>query len=186
MVAAIDHLTNVGNVGVSFGVVGANAKTAYVAQTFKAIGSSLTSIEFLIDGQEEGGTNGTAVKYRVLITTVEGTGDDVKPKTVVFESGILSEPIDADHSFHHVTVNTGSLALTAGQTYAIVLDATPTNQQAGDPNFVGSLVGASYFDPAGSNYADGHVFWYVPGVPPRRCLRGLSSIARKLGMISLM
>ena len=99
----IDRLTNVGYINASFGVSSANARTAYVAQTFKATGSALTSIEFLIDGQQESGTNGTAVAYRVLITTVEGTGDDVKPKTVLFESGILSEPIDANHSYHHVT-----------------------------------------------------------------------------------
>ena len=160
---AIDNLTNVGTVDVSFGMVGANAKTAYVAQTFKAIGSPLTSVEFLIDGQQEGGTDGTALKYRVLITTVVGTGDDVKPKTVIFESGILSEPIDGNHAFHHVTVSTGALDLTAGQTYAIVLDASPTNQVSGDPTFVGSLLATSHKASAGADYVDGHVFWHFTG-----------------------
>jgi hypothetical protein len=60
-----------------------------------------------------------------------GTGDDVKPKTVIFESGILSEPIDGNHAFHHVTVSTGALDLTEGQAYAIVLDASPTTKCLG-------------------------------------------------------
>ncbi len=163
MVNTINQLTNVGYVGASFGVTSANAKTAYIAQTFEAIGSPLTSIEFLIDGQQEDLTDSTTLQYRVMVTTVEGTGDDVKPKTVVFESGLLSEPIDANHSFHHVTVNTGTLDLVEGQTYAIVLDATPTKQLPGDPFWVGSLVAASHTDSTGTDYLGGHVFYHATG-----------------------
>ena len=57
--------------------------------------------------------------------------NDIKPKTVLFESGVLTEPIDANHSYHQVTVNTGVAgADRRAQTYAIVLDATPSSEPA--------------------------------------------------------
>jgi Ca2+-binding RTX toxin-like protein len=168
MVTVIDRLTNVGHVAASFGIPSVQANTAYVAQTFKAAGSVLNSVEFLIDGDVKEFGGATVLKYRVLITTVEGTGDSVKPKAVLFESAVLSEPIDDNHAFHHVTVDTGALGLVDGQTYAIVLDAMASSGEptSGSPiAHVGSFLATSYKNGAGSDYLDGHVLYYISSVP---------------------
>ena len=52
MVATIDRLTSVPN-GEVFGYPPVQGHVAYMAQSFKAVGSSVTSIEFLIaQGQD--------------------------------------------------------------------------------------------------------------------------------------
>jgi Ca2+-binding RTX toxin-like protein len=167
MATVINRLTNVGHVNASFGIPSGQANTAFVAQTFKAAGSVLNSVEFLIDGDVKDFGGATILKYRVLITTVDGTGNAVKPKTVLFESAVLSEPIDDNHVFHQVKVDTGALGLVDGQTYAIVLEALASSGEptSGSPPHVGSFLATSYKNGAGSDYLEGHVLYYVSTVP---------------------
>ena len=88
----------------------------YTGQTFTAAGTQLESVSFFMDGHA-----GATLAYRVLVTTAAFNGSDFNPGTVIFESGILTEPLAG--GMHEVTVDTGGLALNKNQTYAFIIDA---------------------------------------------------------------
>lgn len=127
----------------------------YVGQTFIAQGSRLNSVEFRIDTTE----GPDATEYRLQITTVPPFGAQQSP-TILFESGTLVEPFDADHSFHLVNVDTARVALVPGQTYAFIIN------QLTDADGVLSTaaIGESHSGGQGTFYSGGSVISRdVPG-----------------------
>lgn len=133
------------------GFVGSTEKDRqYVGQTFTAVGSRLNSVEFRIDTT----AGPDATEYRLQITTVPPIGEQQSP-TILFDSGTLIEPFDADHSFHLVKVDTARVALVPGQTYAFVLN------QLTDADGVLSkaAIGASHSGALGTSYSGGSVIF---------------------------
>jgi hypothetical protein len=116
----------------------------YVAQTFRAAGTQLNSVAFFMDGQ-----SGATLTYRVLVTTVAFDGDEFHPGEVLFESGILLEPVAG--GMHKVTIDTGKLTLNPNQTYAFVIDAYADRD--GQPSQV--IVPYSRVDSVGTDYDGG-------------------------------
>jgi Ca2+-binding RTX toxin-like protein len=147
MPTVIDQLSQVAVIS-TFG----EGAVEYFAQTFRAAGSALNSVEFLIDT----GVPGDATEFRLLITTVSVGGGQFDPGTVLFESSLLVDPADAGDSYALVKVDTSKLALTPGATYAFILDA-----------FVGldgvsssASLGAIHQDALGTDYTDGFFAFY--------------------------
>lgn len=145
MTVVIDRLTAV----TTTQFLGEAPNTPYYAQTFKAGGYQLDSVEFLIDTA----TGPDDTEYKVLIATTSFDGAELHPGTVLFESELMSEPFDVDHTLHHVTVDTGNVALTPGQTYIFILDAFDPADGVGS----GAKVGVSYSNGSlGTDYPDGY------------------------------
>lgn len=123
--------------------------SAYYAQSFISDGSPLEQVQFQMG--DVSGPDGT--DFHLLITETTGgtelsNPEGIRPTNVLFESGTLTKAFgDGNQIF---TVNTGNLNLTAGTTYAFVLDAFVT--------FDGSLGTSSMGK--GSAYADGHFFLF--------------------------
>jgi hypothetical protein len=126
----------------------AEPNTAYYAQTFRAAGSALDSVEFLID---TGTTAADASEFRLLITTVSVAGGQFDPGIVLFESALLVDPADAEVSYTLVKVDTSKVALTPGAVYAFILDAFSGFD--GVPSV--SRIGSSHENTLGTDYTDG-------------------------------
>jgi Ca2+-binding RTX toxin-like protein len=98
--------------------------TGYFGQTFVAIASNLTQIEFELDPFVGFGPGPT--DYTVLVASVilDSNGNFVRPDQLLFESEPLTFTVDADDfAWQPVTVPVSGLDLTAGQTYIFLLNA---------------------------------------------------------------
>src|SRR5262245_46487706 len=96
--------------------VGDGMVPEYVGQTFTAAGTLLDSITFFLKV-----SSGSALGYRILVTTASFDEFGFHPGDVLFESGLLTEAVGGD--YRDVSVNTAHLKLTPGQTYAFLIDA---------------------------------------------------------------
>ena len=133
--------------------LGETPYTPYYAQTFKAAGYQLDSVEILIDGL----SGPDATEFKVLITTATFNANGFHPGTVLFESGPITEAFDADDVLNQVKVDTSNVALTPGQTYAFVLDAYSTADGSVGGGEVGVSYGPDMGGVVGTDYTGGYL-----------------------------
>ena len=106
MTTTIDQLSILANAA-DFG----DTKTEYFAQTFRAAGSAAET-------RSESGNRrrDRARRDGIPLARHDTCLDEVgfHPGTVLFESPLLVEPFNSDHTVHPVVVNTSHLALVPG------------------------------------------------------------------------
>jgi Ca2+-binding RTX toxin-like protein len=98
--------------------------TGYFGQTFVALASNLTEIEFELDPFVGFGPGPT--DYTVLVASVilDANGNFVRPDQLLFESEPLTFTVDGnDFDWQPVSVDVTGLDLIAGQTYVFLLNA---------------------------------------------------------------
>jgi Ca2+-binding RTX toxin-like protein len=143
--------------GAAFGHGSSAGQIEYVGQSFVAQGDYLDSLTFYIGNQ----TTSQVLDYRVLVTSVNVAADGFRPGDVLFESATQRAPVAVTGAYGNavaVTIDTGHLKLTEGQTYAFIVDSQSVG--AGGSDFVIELsyAYAPHDVNQGINYAGGYAF----------------------------
>jgi hypothetical protein len=149
MTQIVDQLNAVGSGFDAFGESNTSSEIAsFVGQTFKALGPTLQSVEFMIDTSSSGGPTA----YRVVIVDVTDPAN-FAGGTALFTSSVMVDPNDADPTLSIVKVDT-NLAVTYGHVYAFVLDAYQDRDSVASTSTVGESRPSFA---TGFDYLDGHM-----------------------------
>ena len=95
--------------------------TAYVGQSFVALGERIEALSFLLDGRDDMGENQPGVtEFHVLITPLAATGDRPDFDNILFESSLYSTTLNTGWEAFDVNLD---IPVQSGQRYMWVLDA---------------------------------------------------------------
>jgi hypothetical protein len=127
--------------GVGDNSAGPYGASPYVGQTFQALGGVAQSLEVGVHPYDP---LEPSMRFHLLITTLQPNGTN--PGSILFESKTITAP---SGQLSKVAINLYGLPLTAGQTYAFVLDFF-TPGKGGQGGVVQTTNGAADYYPHGT------------------------------------